>query len=38
MFTPNRALGHDTPADRIKDGDYRAVLSLIEAIADGVVL
>ena len=38
IFTPSRALGHDTPADRIKSGDYRTVLSLIEAIADGVVV
>ncbi|MBA2640769.1 MAG: transposase [Nocardioidaceae bacterium] len=38
MFTPNRLLGHDTPADRIRNGDYRAVLELIEAIADGVVV
>lgn len=38
MFTPNRLLVHDSPADRIRAGDYRAVLDLIEAIADGVVV
>lgn len=38
MFTPNRLLGHDTPAQRIHNGGYRDVLDLIEAIADGVVV
>jgi uncharacterized protein (DUF2384 family) len=38
MFTPNRMLDHDRPADRIRNGDYRAVLAVIEAIADGVVV
>lgn len=38
MFTPNRLLGHDSPADRIRAGRYRDVLGLIEAIADGVVV
>ncbi len=38
MFTPNRLLAHDTPADRIRAGDYRSVLDVIEAIADGVVV
>lgn len=38
MFTPNRLLGHDTPALRIQSGDYRDVLNLIEAIAEGVVI
>jgi hypothetical protein len=38
MFTPNRLLDHDRPADRIRVGDYKSVLDLIEAIADGVVV
>ncbi len=38
MFTPNRLLGHDTPADRIKAGGYKDVLDLIDAVADGVVM
>jgi DNA-binding XRE family transcriptional regulator len=38
MFTPNRMLDHDTPAARVHDGDYKSVLDLIEAIADGVVV
>ncbi len=38
MFTPNRLLGHNSPADRIRTGGYRDVLGLIEAIADGVVM
>ncbi len=38
MFTPNRLLDHDTPADRVRSGQYRDVLALIEAFADGVVV
>lgn len=38
MFTPNRLLDHDRPADRIHDGRYKDVLDLIEALADGVVM
>lgn len=38
MFTPNRLLDHDSPADRIRNGRYRDVLGLIEAIADGIVV
>lgn len=37
IFSPNRALQHDTPADRIRAGEYKVVLDLIEAMADGVV-
>lgn len=38
MFTPNRMLGHETPAGRIRAGQYKDVLDLIEALADGVVV
>lgn len=38
MFTPNRTLHHDTPAERIRAGDYKAVLALIDAMADGIVV
>lgn len=38
LFMPNRLLGHDSPADRIEQNDYRSVLALIEALADGVVM
>ena len=37
VFSPNGLLQHDTPADRIRHGDYRTVLALIEALADGIV-
>ena len=37
IFTPNRLLNGDKPADRISKGEYRTVLGLIEALADGVV-
>ena len=38
IFTPNRLLGHETPAERIRGGGYKDVLDLIDAIADGVVV
>ena len=37
LFSPNRLLDHDTPAERIARGDFRTVLALIEALADGIV-
>lgn len=36
MFSPNELLGADTPAERIRSGNFRSVLALIEALADGV--
>ncbi len=36
LFSPSRQLDHDSPADRIARGDFRSVLALIDAIADGV--
>ena len=38
IFTPNRMLGHNSPADKIRAGEYRDVLDLIDALADGVVV
>jgi len=38
IFSPNRLLDHDSPAERISQGDYRSVVALIEALADGVVV
>ena len=38
LMTPNRLLNHDSPADRIRDGDYRSVLGLLEALADGILV
>jgi transcriptional regulator with XRE-family HTH domain len=38
LMSPNRLLDHDSPADRIRVGDYRSVLGLLEALADGVVV
>lgn len=38
LFSPQRLLQHDTPADRIRNGDYKSVLDLIEALADGIVV
>ena len=37
IFSPNRLLGGDKPADRIRDGDYKKVLAVIDALAEGVV-
>lgn len=36
LFTPHRRLDHQKPADLIQQGQYREVLNLIEAMADGV--
>lgn len=38
IHSPNRLLGHDSPADRIREGDYRSVLALIDALADGIAV
>jgi transcriptional regulator with XRE-family HTH domain len=38
LMSPNRLLDHDTPAERIHTGDYRSVLALLDALADGVVV
>lgn len=38
MFSPNRLLDHETPADRIHAGKYRDVMDLIEALAEGIVV
>jgi transcriptional regulator with XRE-family HTH domain len=38
ILTPNRLLGHSSPAVRIHEGQYKDVLDLIEALADGVVV
>jgi Protein of unknown function (DUF2384) len=37
IFSPNELLGGDTPAERITTGEFKQVLALIEALADGVV-
>ncbi|MCL2787051.1 MAG: MbcA/ParS/Xre antitoxin family protein [Micrococcales bacterium] len=36
FFSPHRRLDHEKPAELIKQGRYRDVLNLIEAMADGV--
>lgn len=38
LFEPNRELNGDTPADRLTAGDFRSVIALIGALADGVVV
>jgi len=38
IFEPNSLLQGDSPADRLTAGDFRTVLGLIEAIADGIVV
>jgi len=37
IFSRNPLLDGDTPAERIERGDFRAVLAVIEALAEGVV-
>jgi putative toxin-antitoxin system antitoxin component (TIGR02293 family) len=36
LMAPNRELDHDSPAERVARGDYRRVLELVDAMADGV--
>ncbi|MEX0698341.1 MAG: antitoxin Xre/MbcA/ParS toxin-binding domain-containing protein [Acidimicrobiia bacterium] len=38
IHSPNRLLDGDTPAQRIQVGDFRSVVGLIEALADGIVV
>lgn len=37
IFSPNELLGGDTPAQRLEQGDFRSVLAVIDALAEGVV-
>jgi transcriptional regulator with XRE-family HTH domain len=37
IFSPNQLLSGDTPAERITTGDFKTVLALIDALAEGVV-
>jgi putative toxin-antitoxin system antitoxin component (TIGR02293 family) len=36
LFTPNPSLGHNKPADLLKEGRYREVLGAVDALAEGV--
>lgn len=38
IFSPNRMLNMDTPAERISAGEFRSVVGVIEALADGIVV
>ncbi len=38
ILGPNRLLNGDSPAERINQGDFRSVVGLIEALADGIVV
>lgn len=38
IMSPNRLLGGDSPAQRIQKGDFKSVVGLIEALADGIVV
>ena len=38
IFSPNPLLKGDSPAERIARGDFKTVLALIEALADGIVV
>ena len=38
IFSRNELLDGDTPAERIERGDFPAVLAVIEALAEGVVV
>jgi hypothetical protein len=36
MFAPNQLLEHRKPADLVREGEYRRVFALIDAMAEGV--
>jgi hypothetical protein len=38
ILGPNRLLGGDSPAERIHQGDFRSVVGVLEALADGIVV
>ncbi|MDQ3914586.1 MAG: DUF2384 domain-containing protein [Actinomycetota bacterium] len=38
LFTPNPQLGHEKPADLVKEGKYREVLGAVDALAEGVFI
>ena len=38
MFSPNRMLKHERPADLVREGEYKQVLDAIDAMADGVFM
>jgi transcriptional regulator with XRE-family HTH domain len=38
IFSRNQLLHGESPAERIREGDFQSVLALIDALADGVVL
>ena len=38
IFSPNALLEHESPAERITRGDYKSVVALIEAMAEGIVV
>jgi len=36
LFTPNPLLGHEKPADLLREGKFREVLGAIDAMGEGV--
>lgn len=36
LFTPNAMLDHHKPVDLLREGEYRRVLALIDALGEGV--
>jgi putative toxin-antitoxin system antitoxin component (TIGR02293 family) len=36
LFSPNPALGHDKPIELLAGGEWRRVLGMIDALAEGV--
>lgn len=36
LFSPNQMLDHYKPVDLLRDGEYRRVLGVIDAMAEGV--
>ncbi len=38
LLSPNPLLRGESPADRIRRGDFRSVVDLLDALADGIVV
>ena len=36
LFTPNRLLHHEKPADLLRQGRFREVLAIVDALGEGV--
>ena len=38
LYTPNATLGHEKPVDLLRRGEFRRVLTIIDALGEGVFI